>query len=457
MGTIGGPRRRAVLGLALTAPLAANARPIHATSNVEESELLSAHVDAGDSRGYVAIIVASNGAAAHLSAGHAAQVFDGDSVFEIGSITKVFTALLLADMVARNEVGLDDPVSRFLPPKGRPRAFEGREISLLDLATYTSGLPRMPGNFHPSDPANPYADYSVAQLDAFISGYEPHFSPGTHYEYANLGFGLLGHALALCAGRSFEELVLEQICAPLGMADTRITLTPAMAARLVPGHDNLLQPAANWDIPTLAGAGALRSTANDLHIFLSACQGRSRTSLESAFASLLTVRRQAAGFGMQAALGWFVQTLLGDEIVLKDGGTGGYSTFIGYSTRTGRGAIVLADTASHNTTNLGKHLVNAEFPAPVMRRAVVLSADRLAALAGRYALTPDFVLTVTPRDGRLMVQATGQAEYQVLAQSPTMFFYRAVDAQLTFELAADGQAAAVALHQNGRVRRGVRQ
>jgi D-alanyl-D-alanine-carboxypeptidase/D-alanyl-D-alanine-endopeptidase len=423
--------------------------------------LLTGQIEEGrDSLGYVCGIEDTGGPRL-ISVGQSdagdGRPFDGDSVFEIGSITKVFTALLLADMTRRGEVALTDPVAKYLPPEGRPRAFDGKDITLLDLATYTSGLPRMPGNFRPADRENPYADYSVAQLHEFVSTFAPLYYPGSHYEYANLGFGLLGHALTLRAGRSYEDLVVSRICAPLGLNDTRITLTPDMRRRLVPGHDTTLQKVANWDLPTLAGAGALRSTANDLMRFLEACQGRRQTSLSGAFASLLDVRRPADGAGLYVASGWFVQTAHGDELVWKDGDTGGYATFIGYSARTRVAALLLSNSAGwYSTPRLGRHLLNAEFPVPAIHREVTIDPAKLVGLAGRYPLTPSFVLTVTPRNGRLMVQATGQREIQVYPESDTQYFYRVVDAQLTFKLRPDGSAEGVVLHQNGRDRRAAR-
>ena len=195
------------------------------------------------------------------------------------------------------------------------------------MVTYTSGLPSLPTNFRPRDKENPYADYTVEQLYKFLSEYASRYYPGSHYEYANLGFGLLGHVLALQAGRGYEELVVSRICEPLGLSDTRITLTPAMRERLAQGHDKSLHPVPGWDLPTLAGAGALRSTANDMMRFLDACKGKRKTDLTPAFQSLLEVRRQTDKNGVYAAAGWFVETAHNDELVAKDGGTGGYASF----------------------------------------------------------------------------------------------------------------------------------
>ena len=422
--------------------------------------ILANQIDPGrQSLGYVAGVIDANGRRV-ITAGQSdapdGRALDGDSVFEIGSITKVFTALLLADMVQRGEVALDDPVGKYLPPEGRPRAFDGKPISLLDLATYTSGLPRMPGNMFPADEANPYAHYTVAELYGFVSYYTPQYYPGSHYEYSNLGFALLGQALALRAGRSYEELVVSRICTPLGLDDTRITLTEGMRQRLVLGHDMDLHKVPNWDLSAFAGAGALRSTANDLFRFLDACQGRRPRSL--AAASLLNVRRQTDHADLFVAAGWFVQTEHADELVWKDGGTGGYATFIGYSMRTQVAALLLSNTRSWSSTpQLARHLLNPAFPVPAVYEQIALDPVKLPNYAGQYPITPKFVLTVTPRQGRLMVRATGQDEYQVYPESETRFFYRVVDAQITFELGPDGSAVALVLHQNGRDRRAIRQ
>ena len=143
------------------------------------------------------------------------QALDGNSVFEIGSVTKVFTATLLAEMVERGEVSLNDPISKYLPRTVKTPTRDGKEITLFDLATQTSGLPRLPANFAPKDPQNPYADYSVDQMYAFLSGYSLTRGIGEKYEYSNFGVGLLGHILALRAGTDYETLVRKRICQPL--------------------------------------------------------------------------------------------------------------------------------------------------------------------------------------------------------------------------------------------------
>jgi D-alanyl-D-alanine-carboxypeptidase/D-alanyl-D-alanine-endopeptidase len=381
---------------------------------------------------------------------------DGDTVFEIGSITKVFTAILFADMVLRGELAPDDPAAKYLPGSIKMPDFEGAPITLLDLATYTSGLPRMPSNFAPKDPANPYIDYSAERLYDYLSNHKLAHKPGKHYEYANLGFGLLGHILEQRAGKSYEELVVSRICAPLGMDDTRITLSNSMRQRLARGHSATLAPVANWEFAALAGAGALRSTANDLLKFLRMCMNPADDPVSAALNMTLSERRPRAS-ERDVSLGWFVAVRFGDELIWKSGGTGGYATFIGYSTKTRRNLILLSNAADYNpNTSLATHLVNANYPFPKVRREVPVDPRVLASYAGRYMLTPTFVLTVRADAGRLFVEATRQPEYEVFAESDTDFFYRIVDAQITFDRPDNGVTQTLTLHQNGRDRPGRR-
>ncbi|UJP05358.1 MAG: beta-lactamase family protein [Nitrosomonas sp.] len=129
---------------------------------------------------------------------------DGNTIFEIGSVTKVFTALLLADMVQHAEVALTDPIAKYLPEEVVVPQRGDKVITLVDLATHMSGLPRMPDHFAPVNPDNPYADYSVEQLYQFLSNHQLTRDIGTQWEYSNLGYGILGHILARRAGTDYE-------------------------------------------------------------------------------------------------------------------------------------------------------------------------------------------------------------------------------------------------------------
>ncbi|HJX85055.1 MAG TPA: serine hydrolase domain-containing protein, partial [Candidatus Angelobacter sp.] len=273
-------------------------------------------------------------------------VLDGDTVYEIGSITKVFTSLILADMVQRGEVKLDDPVSKFLPATVKVPERNGRKITLLDLATQTSGLPYMPDNLKPKDRLNPFADYTVEQMYAFVSSYELTRDIGSKYEYSNLGVGLLGHALSLRAGMDYEKLVQTRILGPLKMSSTGITLTPEMRSHLAHGHTAGLAPMPNWDLPTLAGAGALRSSVNDMLKFLGDNIGLTPTPLAPAMKSMLDVRKPTGVPNLEIALAWHIFTKEGEQIIWHNGGTGGYHTFMGFDPRTRTGVVVLSNATN---------------------------------------------------------------------------------------------------------------
>jgi D-alanyl-D-alanine-carboxypeptidase/D-alanyl-D-alanine-endopeptidase len=376
-----------------------------------------------------------------------------DTVFEIGSITKVFTSLLLADMVKRGEVALTDPVSKYLPPDVKVPERGGKKITLVDLATHTSGLPYMPSNVHPKDPANPFADYTVAQLYEFLATVVLTHDIGSKYEYSNLGGGLLGHVLARRAGTDYETLVRTRILEPLAMKSTAITLSKAMKDRLAIGHDAGLDPVSNWDLPTLAGAGALRSTANDLLTFIGANLGLQTSPLASSMAAMLATRRPTGTPNLEIALGWHIWTRDGHEIIWHNGGTAGYRTWIGFELKSRTGVVVLSNTfTTAGVDDIGAHLLDPAVPllqAAKQRQEVKENAAVLEKYTGRYELAPNFIITVTREGDQLYAQATNQPRAEIFAESPREFFYKVVDAQLTFVVDDTGRATSIVLHQNG--------
>ena len=433
-------------------------------SDADITRILAERIDAQQQSVGIVVGVLEPGGRRVISYGHPAKGdprrVDGDTVFEIGSITKVFTALLLSDAVERGEVSLSDPVSRYLPASVKVPQ-RGRAITLGDLASHVSGLPRLPTNMASTNPRNPYADYTVDQLYAFLSGYELPRDAGAQYQYSNLGGGLLGHVLALRAGMSYEALVESRITRPLGMTSTRITLSDDMRGRLASGYDATLQPASNWDLPTLAGAGALRSTVNDLLLFLSAAMGERPTPLAKAFAAMTTARRPAgAAPALEIALGWHVWTANGHDVVWHNGGTAGYRTFIGFDPRAHTAVVALSNAGTPaGVDDIGRHLLDRQIPLraqPKARTAITVNAAILDGYVGRYQLAPSAFLTVSRKESGLFAQLTGQMEFEIFAESPREFFYKVVDAQLTFEVGADGRATAVVLHQAGRDIRGAR-
>ena len=385
-----------------------------------------------------------------------ARPLGGDTVFEIGSITKVFTALLLADMAQHGEVKLDDPIAKYLPAGVKAPERNGKQITLEQTATHTSGLPRLPNNFSPKDASNPYADYSADKLYAFLNSYQLPRDPGERWEYSSLATGLLGQLLSLRAGKDFETLVVSRIAAPLGMTSTRITLTPEMKERMAAGYNAALKPVRLWDFQALAGCGALRSTANDLIAFLAANLGYKKSPLQPAMAAMLEVRIPGPALNFQQALGWHIMQHNGRDLFWKDGGTYGFASFIGFDAKAKVGVVVLANSFSLTSgvaDEVGLHLLDTSMPlagAPVKeRQAIAVDPKILEGYVGRYQLAPTFFIAITREDDRLYEQATGQPKIQIFAESEKEFFLKVVDAQITFKTGAQGRATELTLHQNG--------
>jgi serine-type D-Ala-D-Ala carboxypeptidase/endopeptidase len=264
--------------LALVLSMLLPASPALAQSDAEVLEILKARIDQYRwSVGMVVGIIEPSGRRV-IAYGHPAKdeprVVDGDTVFEIGSITKVFTSLLLADSALRKEVALNDTLQQYLPDGIHIPERGDRSITLLDLSTHTSGLPRTPFNLPSEDLDNPYTGYTEELLYKFLSTYELKRDIGSRFEYSNLGAGLLGLALQRPTGKSYELLLRDRIIGPLKLESTGISVSADMSRRLAKGYGLGLRPMpAPWDMPTLSAAGALRSSANDMLTLLSATLG----------------------------------------------------------------------------------------------------------------------------------------------------------------------------------------
>jgi len=355
--------------------------------------------------------------------------------------------------VQEGKVSLDDPVQKYLPSSVHVPSRNGKVITLGSLSEQNSGLPRMPSNFHPADPANPYADYGAAQMYEFLNGYQLTRDPGAEFEYSNLGVGLLGHALSLATGKSYEELERTRVWQPLHMEHTAITMTPWMKAHLALGHDEAGKVVANWDLGVLAGAGAIRSTAKDMLKFADANLHPERGALERAMKFAHQERAKAGA--MEIGLNWFILHAASDTIVWHNGGTGGYRTFIGLLPSRKMAVVILTNSTGAGADDIGMHLLSpslplAPKPAPMKQRtAITLPAATLARYVGSYQLAPNFAIEVTASADTLYGQPTGQPKFRLWPETELDFFLKEVDAQITFIRDPDGTITGLMLHQNG--------
>jgi CubicO group peptidase (beta-lactamase class C family) len=320
------------------------------------------------------------------------QEVNGDTVFEIGSITKTFTALLLQDMVERGEMKLDDPVARYLPKSAKIPTRNGKEITLLQLATHTSGLSLFPDNLAPKRADNYWADYTVEKLYAFLSGCKLTRDPGTKYEYSTVGMALLGQAIALKAGTNYESLVVDWICRPLKMDSTRITLTPELKARFATGHNYFGYTVSSTDWGSLMGGAALRSTANDLLKYVSANLGLTPSSL-TPLMKKTHVAYFHAYLDTDIGLAWDItRELEGTKIISHGGLTRGYITFACFDMTRRRGVVVLSNSQDFDVPAIGRFLLESEWQSNRRPTEAKISSQIYGSYVGQYQLSPNFAL-----------------------------------------------------------------
>jgi D-alanyl-D-alanine-carboxypeptidase/D-alanyl-D-alanine-endopeptidase len=389
----------------------------------------------------------------HCNAGDSRPV-DGDTVFEIGSITKAFTALLLADMIGKNEVALADPVAKYLPADIKVPERSGRSIALVDLAAHTSGLPFMPENAPPlNDPAA--AKYSVADLKQFLVGLQLKRDIGSEWEYSNIGYWVLSEALSSRAGRDYETLMRNRVIAPLKLANTDFSLSPKMKANLAVGHDAALQPApvvsALPIYSLMPAAGGLYSTANDLLTFLAVAMGYERSPVAPAIDATLSTRRPTGGSNEQA-LGWTVIGKGDDQLIYRDGGTYGFASSMAWDPKKRIGVVVLSNQQG-DVNDIARHLLRPDFPLakPTNTKHTEIAID-LALLdkyVGRYEAQGEGIFTVARENNFLTMESPadwGLPKLRIRPESPQDFFATELPVRVAFKTDNNGSVTGLLIY-----------
>jgi D-alanyl-D-alanine-carboxypeptidase/D-alanyl-D-alanine-endopeptidase len=269
---------------------------------------------------------------------------DARTIFEIGSVTKIFTAAVLEKMADDGTVKLDDPISLYLPKDVASPKKNAHEITLENLATHTSGLPRLPENLFATtkDQQNPYANYTTKDLYESLADVNLNSEPGKKSDYSNYGYGLLGKILELKTGKSYEVLVQENVCEPLLLQNTTTQLSAQQKVRLTPGHNPKGETVSNWDFDALAGCGAVRSDATDLLKFVEANLDRTNSGIYKVLNE--TQKNHFKTFTGGIGLGWQIENEI-EEMTLHwhNGGTGGYKSFIGFDKKNNVGVVILSN------------------------------------------------------------------------------------------------------------------
>ncbi|MEQ9617029.1 MAG: serine hydrolase [Phycisphaerales bacterium] len=379
------------------------------------------------------------------------RVPDERTIFEIGSITKTFTATLLAEAQVRGELAIDDPLGEHLPEGIEPPMRDGAQPTIGQLSDHTSGFAALPTNFGMTSMDDPYAEYNEEKLWAFVDGHRLGRAPGEWYVYSNLAAGLLGTIVSRAADSTFGELVAARITGPLGMRDTIERLDDEQSARFAPPHHAGGAPATTWHFDALAGAGSLRSTAADMLTWAEAQIDPGATPLAGSIPLTHTPRAPLPDSPAKIALGWHVA---GDGSTLfHSGGTNGYRTALFVNPEHGVAVIVLANATEERVSAVSEKIIQAVFgldPQPVpVEPAVVLDAAQLGRLAGKYGHGALGMYVVTVEDGKVMAKLGPQPAFEIVPASESEFFYMVVDAQLEFDLDGESPASAVTLFQSG--------
>lgn len=422
-----------------------------AQGQASTAALLAARLKTGGAGLVVAEVEGQSVSITAQGARNSGSAMPPDALFEIGSITKTFTALLLADAVVARHIRLDGAVEEALGGL-KLRDSAGEPIRWVDLATQRSGLPRLPSNMAPANPADPYADYDEARLREFLAGFKATVARSSRHEYSNLGFGLLGYALARAAGKPYGELLSTRVLRPLGLDDASLASSPKDPPRLAAGHDASGKPVPHWHFDVMAPAGALLMSAAGLARYAQAAMGVFEHPLSEAFA--LCLKEHAAGPGPINPIGlaWILAPLNGRTVMNHDGGTFGFSSSLWIDPARRRAGVVLSN-AMVEVNDLALHLMEPAIPAKdfslTEQKAVAMEASALEPLAGSYALNPQFKLAITARDGRLWAQATGQSPFELFAKSARRFFAKVTPLEIEFE-PAEGVPGKLRLFQGGK-------
>lgn len=422
-------------------------------TNAEVEAILNKNLIANSkARGVAVALVDANGirvVTAGIARGN--EAVKPQDLFEIGSVTKTFTGLLLAIADEKNEAKLDDPVEKFLPEGIKLRDSGSTPIRMVDLATHRSGLPRLATNMQPKDPKNPYADYTEQDLLDFLKGFTPTRVRNAQYEYSNIGFGLLGYALVRAAkATSFEALLNARILQPLNMSNT--SSDPSrFIERLTQPHDANGRPTPAWDLPIAhAAAGAIRSTAGDMGRYIEAIAGLKASPMAGAISLATTTREQGPNRINPIGLAWMRLPFDKREILNHDGGTFGSSSSLMVDRAAKEGVFIVANSATR-LTDIALHLMDARhsLAARELPKVVAVTADVLARYAGIYKLNDQMNVTVRVSGDKITAQATGQGEFEIFAESEIRYFAKVAPIVVTFGEMAEGKAGSFVLEQAG--------
>ncbi len=435
--------------LALTLALGVTAAPSAlADANKSDGSQVEAWIAEQHAAGRIASASVAHiqGAAVEIS-GHGAvdgdqgAKPDADTQYQIGSINKVFTKLLLAESVAAGTVAYDTALGSLLPESFKPSNPAIKSITLESLALHHSGLPRLPANLDPSNAVNPYGSYDETRLLSGLAIARANQPLGRFYSYSNFGSGLLGHVLGKAHGEGYRAAVMRDVLQPLGLQRTAFAPDANAAKAFSAGKQ--VPP---WEFQdAFAGIGALWGSVSDLARLVQAYLGAHEHQLQHALGHDLQIHADADAFEVTRV--WHVARANGKPIYWHNGGTGGFRSFVGFRTDDRRGIAILV-SGDADPTNIGLAALGATPSQPEPRQVD-------ASVFGQYQLSRDFGIGVYHDSGKLVAQASGQAPLKLHALGDDWYAIAEVDAAVRFVREED-QVSALELVQNGMVQRALR-
>ena len=419
-------------------------------ANAELEKVLKHKVETEKLSVGIAVAIIENGQVSFINVGVAnketAQEIDQNTLFEIGSVSKVMTSTALATFVDEGTLKLSGPVQNYLPKSVKLPMKNDKAITFESLASHRSGLPRLPSNMQFSNPLNPYVDYTTEMMYEFLNQYTLPREVGESPEYSNLAVGLLGHTLAKIDGMNYEQMLMQRVLKPLKMKDTFVEVPRSALTRRSKGHNGNLETTDYWQLPAMAGAGAVVSDATDMALYLKANMQQNKLA-----SAIKLTHQPTAEFGnslTKVGLGWIIQGTADGDVYMHNGQTGGFASFIGFNPTSHKGIVILSNT-SILMDEVGYSYLTNSLASLKLTTPVKVAEAELAKLIGRYELVPGFILSITHDGDKLFVQGTGQQRLPLTANSINEFVNNAVKARIQFELDANGIATSLTMYQGG--------
>ncbi|QLE01832.1 serine hydrolase [Galbibacter sp. BG1] len=368
---------------------------------------------------------------------------DENTLYEIGSITKTYTGLLLAKGVTEKRIQLNDPANNFLPDSIKLTDKKGTDVTLQSLSTHSSGLPRLPDNLNPKNQMDPYADYGRKDMFTFLSHYIPK-TVDKNFSYSNLGAGLLGEILAIERKESFSTALYNEILTPLGLQTTFLKVPEVQKNNLAKGYV-ANQEVHHWHFKAMAAAGGLKTNIKDLTKY-----GKSylKDNKLAEAQKLATTNKFTDPEGQMHGLGWFINK---DQVIFHGGGTGGFRTFLAVDKKNKRVIAVMTNSGSSPAEDIAEYLVDPKSnPLEVAKEEVAISTEELLEFEGNYVndglqFSYDFIM----KEDTLQAQLKGQPEFPVFYQGNDTFIYKVVKAKVVFERDENDTIVGLTLYQNG--------